>query len=468
MISLSYINDDINMHFLSSPVVSLENAFIEESNKIDASIDAYMIKYQSYMTEAEIMGELPEDKSLYLEAESSNIFKSIGDAVISFGKKIIEMIEKVIEKIRDLGFKNKKETDKLEILLKEHPELKNVAIEGWKNGDLKLNDVRSLKELNDAFDELVKLSKQQNTDPKSLRAKWEKAKKAYENNREKIEKTAKTVTAVTGAAIAIVAFKKNILDARSNASEAKKKVGANNDEVMRAIDDLKKFQGGKYANDALSNAQLLKNASAFVNGEYSKMVTGNETKIQKMQSSLNNFLHKYSDTDIDLKKAGADYKANKEVLAHQKERDEKIEDAIKIKKGQLKAQRADEKSHKKDEASKVYNTRMAQLSAQRKDSEKNKDKDLDNEQETAKRRAIGSEEGKLQHYRDNKSEIDSNRKDNVRNDTKARNDANDDWHKHNDDSDLEKMKKNFKTKKEFEAWREKNYPNKKNSGKNNP
>lgn len=420
MISLSYINDDINMHFLSSPIVSLESAFIEESHKIDASIEAYMTTYQSYMTEAEIMGELPEDKSLYLEAESSNIFKSIGDAVISFGKKIIEMIEKVIEKIRDLGFKNKKETDKLEILLKEHPELKNVAIEGWKNGDLKLNDVRSLKELNDAFDELVKLSKQQNTDPKSLRAKWEKAKASYEKNREKIEKTAKTVTAVTGAAIAIVAFKKNILDARSNASEAKKKVGANNDEVMKAIDDLKKFQGGKYANDALSNAQLLKNASAFVNGEYSKMVTGNETKIQKMQSSLNNFLHKYSDADMDLKKAGADYKADKEKLAHQKERDERIEDSIKIKKGQLKAQRDDEKSHKKDDASKVYNTKMAQLSAQRKDSENHRNEDLDREEDIAYRRGLGSGEAKVASYYANKSDNDKMTRDTAYNNNEGK------------------------------------------------
>ena len=115
--------------------------------------------------------------------------------------------------------------------------------------------------------------------------------------------------------------------ANCNYIDAKKKIGENNDEVMQAIDDLKKFKNGEYADsDKLSNAQILKNASAFLNGEYTKMVTGNETKVEKLHSSLNHFLHKYSDSDMELKKAGSDYKKAKADAAHQKERDEKIRD----------------------------------------------------------------------------------------------------------------------------------------------
>ena len=83
MISLSYINNDVNRLVFSDPVYACENAFMEDSEKIDTSISNFMNVYNSYMTEAEIMGDLSEDKTFYLEAESSNIFKTIGDTVIS-------------------------------------------------------------------------------------------------------------------------------------------------------------------------------------------------------------------------------------------------------------------------------------------------------------------------------------------------------------------------------------------------
>ena len=468
MISLSYINNDVNRLVFSDPVYACENAFMEDSEKIDTSISSFMNVYNSYMTEAEIMGELSEDKTLYLEAESSNIFKTIGDSVISLGKKLIALIETIISKLKELGFKNKKDTDKLEILLKEHPDLKDIAIEGFNNGDLKLNDIRSLKELNDTFDELVKLSRQKNTNPKSLRGKWEKAKKKYEDNREKIEKTAKTVTAITTAAVAIYALKKNILDARKNSIDAKKKIGENNDEVMQAIDDLKKFKNGEYADsDKLSNAQILKNASAFLNGEYTKMVTGNETKVEKLHSSLNHFLHKYSDSDMELKKAGSDYKKAKADAAHQKERDEKIEDAAKSKAAQLKEQRKDAKAHKDQDINTEYKKAKARSQAQIDIDEKNKDRVNNREYEKSHYRTIGAENAKLDHYKQNQSEIDANRRHNTKMDADVRNQANKEFRDKNDKSELQKMKDNFETKKAFEEWRDKKYPKSKNTKSKN-
>lgn len=434
MISLSFVKNDRNELILNNHAYVYESTVDELSNSIDNKIDIFLAKYESYMTEAEIMGELSEDKSLFLEAESSNLLTTIGNAVISMFKKLIEFANNVIDKMKNIGFKSKSDTDKLELLIKKHPELKNDIVTAFKNNDLRLSDMKSLKELNSAFDEIVNLSKKADVDPKSIKGKWEAAKKKYEENSDKIAKTAKNITAVVTAATVIVTFKKVILDSRKNVMDAKEKIGKNSDEVTKAIEDLKKFENGKYANANLTNAQLIKNATAFINGEYHKMIVGNETNIDKLSNTISHFLGKYSDDEMELRKDAVKFKDNKDKESKDKDLKDEVKKAKKIKGAQLAAQHSYDKAHEKENYAKA--------------------------KETAKQQQLGREE----------ANVDLSYDDNYLNSIRAKSYQQRAGSKEYDDDhtqdELEAMKKKFKTRKEFEQWRDKNYPKQNKNNKN--
>ena len=169
---------------------------------------------------------------------------------------------------------------------------------------------------------------------------------------------------------------------------------------------------------------------------------------------------------MELKKAGSDYKKAKADAAHQKERDEKIEDAAKSKAAQLKEQRKDAKAHEGQDINTEYKKAKARSQAQIDADEKNKDRVNNREYEKSHYRTIGAENAKLDHYKQNQSEIDANRRHNTKMDADVRNQANKEFRDKNDKSELQKMKDNFETKKAFEEWRDKKYPKSKNKSKN--
>jgi hypothetical protein len=272
------------------------NSFMEScDNEINDMFAEFNIIHEKVMLESEIMDTVPEDMMMVYEAGKKNLFTKIGEKVIELFKKIKELIDKGIENLKELSFKNKTTMQKAEIFAKKHPEFKNEIIDSIKSGALDLNDMRSLKELEVAYDEIIRLSKKKGVDPKTLRGKWEKAKEKFNNDT--VMKTADTVGKVVTVGGALAFFIPNILKAVNELSDQKKKIKDREAETLSNLNSYKLDDGSSAIDNIRGINELKLQMIREQHGAISKVI-GNTTSIfSKLATAIARGVDKITDKD---------------------------------------------------------------------------------------------------------------------------------------------------------------------------
>ncbi len=236
MINIDYINGAVS---LETDIINRSIDSFNESckNDIDSMFADFSILEEKVMLESEIMGIIPEKMSIVYESEKKNIFTRVGEMIIAIYNKFVEVIDNIIDKIKTYTFKKKSDLQKLDILLKKHPDLKNEAIAAFNEGALDLSDVRSLKELDSTFDEILKLARKQDIDPKSLKGKWEKAKEKFDKDSSKwgVVKVAGAVTTVLTAATVVKTFTDKCVTATNHAQKEKQSMREKKAEILERL-----------------------------------------------------------------------------------------------------------------------------------------------------------------------------------------------------------------------------------------
>ena len=211
-------------------------------------------------------------------------------------------------------------------------DIKDEVIVAFNKGELNPMDLNSLKEVMDAYDEIVKLSKQKDIDSKTLRGKFEQMKRKCDKIEEsRIVKVSKAAKIVIPAITAIVAFKSEILKSKKQTMEAKDLISKKNEDIVKAIETLKNIEDGKYVSDNLSKAQILQNANAYLNREFGKMISEDQGRIKKFEKGIFSFISKYEkkkrekfDKDQTL---ASKFLSQEEDIARNKEREKNYEDS---------------------------------------------------------------------------------------------------------------------------------------------
>ena len=326
MISISFVNGEQESLLASDPFLTLENAMLKASDEIDSMVSSYMKTREDYLFESSFLGFEDEEKELYLESGKDNIFKKIGDAIIALFKKFQDMVKGVIEKIKDMGFKAKTDTEKLEKLLKTHPELKDEVICAYKQGDLNVADAKTLKELDSAFDEIIQMSKKKDVKPDTLRGKVEAFKKKVDSiDKSTVVKVAGATTAVITAGSAIFMFKKHLLDSKKATYEYQKMCAEKNEKSAKALKDLQDHGKDEYGDenafisDCLSKSQIVKNLELIQEGLYSKLIAKEQGKVTKFFNGVTDFIGKH------MKKESKNYVEDLKKLAEVQSRKEQEE-----------------------------------------------------------------------------------------------------------------------------------------------
>ena len=237
MINIDYVNGSISLE--TEAMFKPFNTFMEScKNDIDTMFIEFSILEEKVTLESYIMGSVPEKMSVVYESEKKNIFAKIGEMIIAIYNKFVEFVDDIVDKIKTHSFQKKSDLQKLDILLKNHPDLKNEAIIAFNEGALDLSDVKSLKDLDATFDEILKMARQKNVDPASLRGKWEKAKKKFENiDKHPVVKAVSTASTVLSAALVLKTFSAKCAQATNDAQTAKTELRKKRD---AAIENLKK------------------------------------------------------------------------------------------------------------------------------------------------------------------------------------------------------------------------------------
>ena len=109
----------------------------------------------------------------------------------------------MIDKVSGMSLAGKSEIIKAEKLIKRHPEFKDQIMEALQNGDIDLNDIKNVQELDEAATRIVQLGSEMKYDPNNkLDTMWAKAKAKYHKFKNTKNKT-KDFLAVAGSAVTV-------------------------------------------------------------------------------------------------------------------------------------------------------------------------------------------------------------------------------------------------------------------------
>lgn len=340
MISLAFINGEEEPIIANDPYIQFQSLLYESSCEIDNMIKSLIDKSNSIYMESEIMGSIDNEKLVVMEAEKSNVFEKLGNAVIKIFEKLSELIQSVLNKIKAFFTKDKNELDKIDELLKKHPQLKDEIIVAWKQGDLKVADAKSLKEMDDAFNELIKMANDNSVDPNTFQGKVNEFKKKFEHIDESTTvKVANSVNTVIKAVSAVVAISFLFKESKKRLIDLNDSIVKDKDAMVDNYARMKNYENGDYVGGLLTKWQQLKNAYYFKNKNYTKMIKKEEGMIDKCNKGIFYFLNKH------WKQEARDYNTNMDI-------------AVKL--------RQNEKRNEiRDEQRKAYRVKMAQHAADR-------------------------------------------------------------------------------------------------------
>lgn len=291
MINLEYVNGSISLE--TDSVIRPFESFMEScKTEIDNMFVDFDVLSERVALESAIMDTVPDDMMMVYESEKSNIFAKIGEIIIAIYEKIVKLIDDVIDKIKSISLKKKTDSQKLDLLIKKHPDLKNEAIAAFNSGALEMKDINSLKELEETFDEVIKMSRKAEADPKSIKAKWEKAKEKFE----KSEKTWKVVAAVAGAATAIVTagvaiktLAPKCAEATNKLNDERRKAKEEEAEALASIKRLKDHRtddGSKVVNDNMSRFHVELQIRREMNQKRSAVIGNRLTLIERISDGI--------------------------------------------------------------------------------------------------------------------------------------------------------------------------------------
>lgn len=382
MISYAYVNGDTTATLIASdPFMLFESFLTNITSEIEESVSVYTEKCDAIAFESELLGEMKNDDSLYIEAEGNNIFEKIGNEVIKIANKIKELIESVIQKIKDIRFKHQSADKKIDELCKKDPSIKQQVVAAYEKGDLKVADMKSLGQMEKEFKELMEAAKKMEIDPKSFRGRVNAFKDKWSDiDKSGLVKIAAAITTVITAAGAGYVFKKHVLDAEKATSEMKKIAKDDYDAYLKTYDGLKqlgKKDGTNYMSDNMTKAQIAQNLYAFQVGKISQLVREEEVTTTKLSDKIMAFVDKVSkgssaDVVKDLEKDNNERKAREK-----KERKE------------------ERRKNKQDAADRSFASSMASSAAKKKWDDSHVDPDAERkEEERAERLAAAQQRGR--------------------------------------------------------------------------
>lgn len=182
MISISFVNGDTK-ELPSFDYLNIEHTIEESCNEMQDIADDYLTKYSHYMFEYAIeKKESSIDPRLVTEGE--NVFATIGEKVVALAKKVVEYITKLFDRITGRLIDNKSDIEKMNKYLKtiNDPELRKSVFYKYQSGELDLTNLNSVKDISNAYDELVRLDRQ-NSNPTTFKG---KANKFFANVKDKM------------------------------------------------------------------------------------------------------------------------------------------------------------------------------------------------------------------------------------------------------------------------------------------
>lgn len=285
MISVGYLNNDPSLVLCTNEGLKLESVFDKCNEEVESAYNHMMDSLENYMITEKVFKEsgLGEDtiseEFTALEAEKENFLKKVGDMVIKTAKELIAFISGIIDKLKNISFKKKSDLQKLDMLCKEHPDLKDKIMKSFEDGSLSLPDVKSFKDLDASFEEILNMAKRKDIKPGSLQEKVENMKKKIDNvDKAKIVKVAGATATILGAITAAVKLSDML----------KKNTETNSSKLEDTIQQMKDA-GPEYYDESMSKIHILYNAHNWRLKKYRQAAGEADSVIERIMKKAMSF-----------------------------------------------------------------------------------------------------------------------------------------------------------------------------------
>ena len=365
MINIDYVNGSIALE--TEGLFKPYTKFIEScENEIKDIFVNFNVITEKVELESSIMGSVPENMMMVYEAEKTNIFARIGEFLVKIYNEFVKLIDNVIDKIKNFSFKNKTNVQKLDILVKQHPEFKNEIVAAFNADVLKLDDINKLKELDRAWEEVLKMAKKKDIDTKTLKGKIEKIKENFEKDEKswKVVKVAAAVGTVVTAAKAVTFFVPQCAEVMEKFKELKKSRSEQHADMMEELRNAKDKDGNPIVTNQTGKFRLLLEFRRWGDKKYATVEKQQLSVFEILQNSIADFLDKFS------KKSSEKFKYNLNKTSERKEEqklkdlENKTKEAAVTAAAQAEARNAVEKKHEDEIRERKAKDAAAQTAAQ--------------------------------------------------------------------------------------------------------
>lgn len=303
MISVSFVNNTIQPIKVNDSLIDIFNTVRESENSISLLVGDYISSMENNMlNEAVGLDVITEDA---MEEKRKGVFDKIGEATMAVFKKIQDFIQKIVRAFKDLIYRLSPVEKKLDMVIKENPELANKVLAEIDSGNLSVMDLKNLNEVDKMYNDILEAAKRKEIDDKTLRGKFEKFKMKFDSiidsNSSTVKRVQNVATVITAATVIITA--KTALDkARKtslDAGEASNKYFTNFRKTVAEMENTK--YGAELDAQVLTKLEICSMVNNYAQGNFGKIVK-NTNSISHTASVLISKVLSMIGKDMDVQK----------------------------------------------------------------------------------------------------------------------------------------------------------------------
>lgn len=223
MVSKEFIHD-------MDEIVSIENTYSETTSFIESCLmDIKLLGVQK--SDLEFFEEYTSESAEYIREGVGTAIKKLGDKIIEIIKRCKEFIKKKFSELKNLKWRMSSDEKKIETAISKNPQLADNIKIAIAEGNIKISDIKDIKTFYDEVENIMKEMKKDQINPKSLRGRFERAKKKLAAS----EKPIKSVLGIAASAAGLYLTYNQIKKFKRDSVNYVEDVGKNSEAILDKI-----------------------------------------------------------------------------------------------------------------------------------------------------------------------------------------------------------------------------------------
>lgn len=335
---------------------------INEIQMNESYVDNLIRDYNMKCEEQKMFNMMESVDDSYFTEGVVEIIEKIGRGVETVIQKVVEMIDTVVNSFRQMVWNHKSDAQKIEMILKKHPQMADELKLAFQKGDLDVKDIKSMHDVLDGTYDIIGEMKRGKIEPSAAEKKFNTLIDKWEKYGKPVVEIAGGVTTVLTAAKAVKSFYPDLL-----------KNKLDGERVKSQLKELK-FQAKIDSKNVKPEDMTIAQTANRMVGTVCNKLTGNLRGINKLHNKFNTWMNNalkkaQSDNDrydsvMNRSKDAREMKKQQDMArfndklkaSNQKSRAEELQDAEeRAYRSEIGRQRAIPKKTADDDANDAYN-----------------------------------------------------------------------------------------------------------------